>query len=356
MDNPAGDHSRGVGGVKRAIKSVLTTFGIIPGGRQALAHMRGIAGWRPLDINVETTNFCPASCVFCPNSKGKRQRQMMDMALFEKVVEEFYRLGGGAVGISSMQSDIFSDAMLLDRLSRLQKYKDGFWLHTTTNLIGAKKLSDVELETFLSSFSFIEISIGGFSRDEYREMYGVDAFDVVYRQLSRISRIVRDKKLGVRLGVSIRTKNRDAFRNFDLPEELSDVYELREIKDKFFSWGGVITEADLPAGAKLDTAANTSQRGDCVVPWASLSVNVDGSVVGCGCVDWYSSHVIGDIKNQTIAEIWNSERANEFRKAFSRQQIPALCKDCTLYNPVDDTFSRKRLLHYKPTDGLYYAV
>jgi radical SAM protein with 4Fe4S-binding SPASM domain len=135
---------------------------------------------------------------------------------------------------------------------------------------------------------------------------------------------------------------------------LRQTFTIREVRTEYFSWGGLITQHDLPPGAILKAADNSSARIDCVVPWSTLCVTVNGSVVGCGCVDWEARHQIGNMNRQTIKEIWDSNRAQEFRTSFSRGKIPAICRDCSLYADIEHAFGRIGLINYTPRDGCYH--
>lgn len=278
------------------------------------------------------------------------------MGLFEKICEDYYALGGGPVGVSAMQSDIFSDNLLMERLALLRKFKDRFILHTSTMLTGAAKLSDRELIGFLETFDCLDISIGGLSKEDYSLMYGINAFDTVIAQLFRIEEIVSRNNLTGKLALNFRTNDPGKISGNELLTRLGQTYIIQEIRHEFFSWGGMITQADLPAGTSLLKADNSTIRKDCVVPWATLCVTVDGSVVGCGCVDWEARHVIGDLKRQTIKEIWSGRQNEEFRTSFSRQKIPDLCRDCSLYTNIEHAFGRIGLINYTPQDGCYHDV
>lgn len=321
-----------------------------------LRHMMAIANARPVEINIETTNICPSRCVFCPNSKVPRNKAIMDLELFNKICEDYYGIGGGAIGVCSMQSDIFSDSLLLERLALLQKFKDRFIVHTATMLTGATKLSTNELKTFLETFDCLDISIGGLSKEDYNLMYGINAFDTVIEQLFRIEEIVKSNGMTIKLALNFRTNAPEKIIDSEMLPRLRKTYIIREIRTDYFSWGGMITQSDLPPGATLLTADNSLVRKDCVVPWATLCVNIDGSVVGCGCVDWQGHHIIGDMNRQTINEVWSGQQAREFRTSFSRQKIPALCRDCSLYANVEHAFGRIGLINYKPKDGCYHEV
>ena len=351
--------------MKNVTISIKRIIACRAGNEAALRRMNAIVEKRPLDINIECTNFCPMQCVFCPNHKAGRAKTVMDMDLFSKICRDFYALGGGAVGLSAMQSDLFSDNLLPQRLKELSKYRDLFWVHSTTNLVGAASLDDAELELFLRTFSYLEISIGGLSREEYQTMFGVNGFDLVMKQLRRVARMVEEKDIPISLDLSIRTNSiwslglariaRIAFPvRSALLKELKKNYRIHNVINQFFSWGGLITQEDLPKGARLKIVDNSAKRMDCAIPWATLSVNTDGRVIGCGCIDWEARHVIGDMRQQGIAEVWQGEPGRNFRTCFTRGDIKDICLDCSLYAPRDRLFANPGLVGYEVTDGLYY--
>ena len=280
----------------------------------------------------------------------------METGLFRKICEDYYALGGGSVGICSMQSDIFSDPLLQERLEILRQFKDRLSLHTATTLTGAAKLSDRELQMFLETFDFLDISIGGVCREDYQLMYGINSFDVVIDQLGRIENLAARHGVAIDMALNFRTNSPEKIAGSELLASLGNTFALREVRSDFFSWGGMITQADLPPGAVLMKLDHASVRKDCVAPWATLCINADGAAIGCGCVDWQARHVIGDMHRQTIREVWVGNRAQEFRTSFSRRDIPELCSDCALYTDIERAFGRLGLINYQPQDGDYHKA
>ena len=66
----------------------------------------------------------------------------------------------------------------------------------------------------------------------------------------------------------------------------------------------------------------------CFVPWKLMSITWDGLVVPC-CMDYDNIYVLGDLKHQTLAEIWNSEAFQTFRAEMRTGRIRnALCWKC----------------------------
>ncbi len=308
---------------------------------------------RPLDIVVETTSICPLKCAFCFNGKYARPREIMEESLFEEIVDQYVQMGGGALGLSACQSDMLSDPLLLERIKYLKK-KDSLWIHSTVPLISAKRFQDAELCEVLGALRYLEISVQGHDRDSYKEMCGIDAFDVLKTELQRVYSLVTENGFDIKIEVSFRTNCREKLLASGIYKDLSKMFEGRTIKDSFFSWGGLIKETDLPEGAKLEKKWNNRESVDCSMPNTTMCIEPDGTVVGCGCIDYRKDCIIGDVSKESLLDVWHSKEAVTFRTAFSKGNIPGLCYECGLYNPKD--FYRAKYLKYDPKDGLYYMV
>jgi radical SAM protein with 4Fe4S-binding SPASM domain len=277
----------------------------------------------------------------------------MGMDLFAKICSDYYNIGGGTISLCSMQSDAFSDPNLFSRLNELEKFKDKFYLYATTNFLGAAALSDDELEYFLRQFSLLQISMGGPTKQDYKAMFGADAFDVVSEQLERALFLIRGKSLPTIIHMYFRVIDVKSFEKSSVFEYLDANFITREVRNHFFSWGGLISRDDLPAGTILHVFDNVDKTEDCAASWATLSVLPDGRVSACGCGDWRNEEITGDLTRNTIKEIWQSENALRFRQGFSNKKIPGICIECSLYTSANESFKRN-LADYNPRKGLYY--
>lgn len=312
---------------------------------------------RPLDINIETYSFCPMKCVFCCNRIYTRDRNLMSLKLFEKIIREYCDLfNGGAIGIGAMQSDFLSDPLLLKRIEILKKYKRKLYVYSTTPLITCHKYTDEELIEILRVFDYLEISIEGHDEESYYKMTGVKGFHMLQEQLIRIERLKIQKHIQCHLKLSFRTYNVKELKKSDFYKTTSARYKNIEIKDSFFSWFGSIKKQDLVVGSKLILKNNLEKNQNCAVPYATLAVQADGKVIGCGCIDWLEKYVVGDCKRQNLKEIWKSKKAQAFRNAFRRGKLPSICKECGLYVTTRDAFAKKELINYRPMDGIYYNI
>jgi len=313
---------------------------------------------RPLDVNIETTNTCVLKCRFCCNRLYKRSHKVMDMQLFQKICHEYADIGGGVLGISSMQSDVGSDLLLFERLTFLEQFGSTFQLFANTPLLLVEKYSDEELLLFLKSFTMMHVSVSGHDQASYKNMVGLDGFKILESNLLRSYQLGKQHKLDLhdKLYLSFRTYDKNILFSSPFYKKITQMFSTVEVRDSYFDWYGSIKQDDLPIGATLFSPDNSKQTSDCVASMATLSVAVDGKVVGCGCLDWNSEYVVGDSNTQTMLEIWHSQSSRAFRSVFSEQHIPKICMTCGLYTPARDAFSRPCLRSYKPSDGLYHMV
>jgi radical SAM protein with 4Fe4S-binding SPASM domain len=66
----------------------------------------------------------------------------------------------------------------------------------------------------------------------------------------------------------------------------------------------------------------------CTAPLQGVVIKPNGDVLFCPD-EWIDDYVLGNIREQDIAEIWNSEKAQTFRSALYREKHFPACKRCS---------------------------
>jgi hypothetical protein len=62
----------------------------------------------------------------------------------------------------------------------------------------------------------------------------------------------------------------------------------------------------------------------CAEPWTGiLSTEVNLDVVFCPC---YLKMRIGNLRDRSLAELWNSDALIALRKSFAKGELPAVCQ------------------------------
>jgi radical SAM protein with 4Fe4S-binding SPASM domain len=65
----------------------------------------------------------------------------------------------------------------------------------------------------------------------------------------------------------------------------------------------------------------------CAVPWTHLNFEPNGKVVPC-CLTSHHNYFAGDLKTQSIEEIWNSKNMKDLRLEFLAGEEPKICATC----------------------------
>ena len=130
-----------------------------------------------------------------------------------------------------------------------------------------------------------------------------------------------------------------------------DPAENAEFLEKF---GPIVDEAviepvmnwnDPSEGNLAQVDSDTLLRGPnfqnrktvCPQPFYTLVVHSDLRVSVC-CVDWAKEAVVGDLKTETLAEVWRGAALRDFQLAHleGRKSELAACKNCTFLHTMPD--------------------
>jgi len=94
---------------------------------------------------------------------------------------------------------------------------------------------------------------------------------------------------------------------------------------RVFNWGDV-QDALLPGGNE------DANRIPCLALWSTVEILVNGDVHLC-CVDVDGAAKLGNVSDQSIAEIWHGPALEEARRKHlggARNEIP-ICDRCTVW-------------------------
>ena len=83
----------------------------------------------------------------------------------------------------------------------------------------------------------------------------------------------------------------------------------------------------------------------CAIPWMHLNFEPNGKVVPC-CLTSHHNYFAGDLKTQTIEEIWNSDNMKSLRKQMINGERPKICDTCWKKEEVTGVSGR----HYHNRD------
>jgi radical SAM protein with 4Fe4S-binding SPASM domain len=301
-----------------------------------LVEMLPLSG--PLSLHIDPANLCNLKCAFCPTGhpdllkKVGRPRGMMDEDLFTKVIRDL-----GAFP---------------QRLQRLHLYKDGEPLLNPAlgrliEIAASGRVSDsVELTTngllltpqhgidfAKAGLDRIRVSVYGTNADYYRRISGraVDYSEIVQHVKGFVA--ARDC-VGAKPSVHVKLLDWGLTQD-DRERFLSDFGTIADEVhvDSLMGWTHT-SLFDFRLGRDHQhgmnpAIPNDSGRQVCPLPFYTMAVNVDGSVSAC-CVDWSHSALIGDVRRQSLLEIWEGAPLKALRilHLTGRRCENSACNEC----------------------------
>ncbi|MBF0625901.1 MAG: SPASM domain-containing protein [Magnetococcales bacterium] len=289
----------------------------------------------PIAILIDPANACNFRCAFCPTGdldllkSIDRPKGVMDMGLYRRIID----------GLADMV------ARSGRKLRRIGLYKDGEPLlnkHLPEMVAYAKQRQVAEAISITTNGSLL-------TRDRAVALLeaGLDDVMVSVEQVSdvgyrAVTRIYADYAAIIDNVRGLFEEKQRINPAFHLHVKIADTGLSPEERQRFERDFGPIADSleigQLFGWADADhkdfTMGRTPWRDRqarrvCPDPFSKLAINFDGQVSIC-CVDWSYGTVVGDLRRETIAQVWNGEALRRVRRLHlmgERDKIPA-CASC----------------------------
>lgn len=294
----------------------LLQRGAKPVRRLLLAGGRDRAPGLPDIVQIEATNICNAKCTFCPRDDMSRRQGIMEMPLFQKIVDECAELG-----IRHLRMHNYGEAFLDKRLPEKIRYAKAreipeVGVITNGSLLGP----DVARAVVEAGLDAINISLDAAGRETFESTRLGLRFDKVMANLEGLVRLKHEVgRVRPKLILSFVRQNNSA-------EEQAFIDRWARVADKIH-----VTEMHNWAGAR-DRTADVSFP--CYRPWLTFTALWDGRVSLC-CADFDGKVVLGDLRASSIRDIWNNDAYRRVRREHLESGGPDICRNCDL--PAKDS-------------------
>ncbi|PCI42155.1 MAG: hypothetical protein COB46_01185 [Rhodospirillaceae bacterium] len=302
----------------------------------ATLNSRDFCDFPPRRIYFEPTNACNLRCGHCAAHNGSmtREQGFMDVGLFKGILEDIKdwnrctELVLHQHGESTLHKEI-------DEICRLASIEYDFFTKLNTN--GVNLTPELSRKLIKANIDYIVFSIDAITPESYAQIKGRPHFERVLNNILNYLELWGEGEreypnyfaCDIFLVEEERNRNdipiiREMFER--LPVGHVEVYEL-------FNYMGSVQEANSKHPERFEIPRD--QWPVCNTPWDVLGVRWNGDVVAC-IYDFDSRYVVGNVKDNSIREIWNSERMRTFRKSMIAHQFDEvekngpLCSDCTI--------------------------
>lgn len=287
-------------------------------------------------LSLETTNVCNAKCVFCANPVMQRRKEALDIESFKKAVDQFAAMGGTVIDFNVTIGDPLLDPLLLERSRYVRRYPQFTSLGFVTTLQWLHRY-DLD-EFFRSGIDWLSISTTLSGRESYRKFFGVDKYNQMLNNL--VTLLQENRKRGHPIAVMIHIKPTEesaeevaGHPDFRMVQALQDADLVAEINNRGYYVDDWIGAVKLPPYLKKRPLYPRAFR-PCHMLYGNMIVYSNGKIGACNCRDFETSSelILGHIKENSLEELWKSERLSKLRSNWRwKNQVPDICKSCRHY-------------------------
>ena len=273
----------------------------------------------PLRLWVESTTLCNLECVMCPNKDlPSSAKSTMSLETFHKIVDEARHFA----------NDIYlhhrGEPFINPNLCEMITYARAAGLRTRFHTNGAvmtHERADALLEAAPNLISF---SVDGFEKESYEAVRVGATFEETVEQICYLAEQKR-KRGQQRPYIVVEKIN---FRNPTKPEHPATVAALRQ---RFLEAGvNEVIDKEEYVWAEEDAPEENIERTSsyCTFPWYAMVICADGTVTPCP-QDFWAKMVMGNVKDKSLAEIWNDAPYRKLRGSFGDKiDSLSLCRKC----------------------------
>jgi len=316
----------------------------------------------PRTLYLETTNRCDSECQTCIRTFNTLEPPKdLTLADVQQIVEQvpgLERVVLHGIGEPLLNKEIFEIVAYLKTRGVTVLFNSDAISLTQRR---AAQLIDSGLDEY-------RVSMDAATRETYVKIRGVDQFERVLRNVGALVTLQQQRgsttprvslwfttlkanleelpafiQLAVQLGVPEVNAQRLVFNGYGLAvqeqslhqrlgeREQQVIHEAETLAQQYsivFKASGATTPLQSLNGAALD------QRhwAGCQRPWTLSYVTANGNVLPCCISPWttksYRNLVLGNAFTTGLAQIWNGERYQQFRRDFESDCAPDPCHGC----------------------------
>jgi len=277
--------------------------------------------YNPFRLWIEITNVCNLSCIMCLNKSIKtEERGFMEIELFKKIINE------AKAFVSSVNLHHRGEPLLHEDLPKMIEYCREHGIYSQLHTNAALLTEDKAYEIITSGLDFISFSFDGFDKSTYENIRVGANFENTLGNITNFLRIKNELKSKIPYSVvEVIGSLRNSISGYEkIRNNLLSLKLDKFIIKQAHNWGG---EYEQESNTSL-SCKEKSICYPCTFPWYALVVFWDGTVVPCP-QDFFGENRFGDLKINSLKEIWNNSALIEFRKQMKERKYQEL-KPCML--------------------------
>lgn len=277
----------------------------------------------PNRITIELTNRCNVSCTFCHRNKFPMKLGDMEEELFYKIVDE------AALHLPvTLVVFLRGESLLYPKLISFIKYAKEKGLGPIQLASNGLRLNQDMAEALLESeVDFISFSLDTIDKEIYEKSRLTGDLDKSMKNVAYFGKRCRERKEQGKFAptLQVSTIDLDIYR----PRQKEFVEYWKQYVDVVRVYYEHDEKGHLVNPKVQEELILNSERKPCRKVFTDMIIYWDGQIALC-CYDWNEQLDFGDIRKNSLQEIWNGEKYERIRRMHLNNAIEddVLCKDC----------------------------
>ncbi|MFO7370582.1 MAG: radical SAM protein [Bacteroidales bacterium] len=270
----------------------------------------------PKYIQIETSLVCNSHCVFCPHDEMKRSPNYMEEWVWKKIIDE--SRGKGVIYRPFMINEPFVDLRIPEIIRYIKQDETAKVEFNSNGNFHPKFDVAAALE---AGIDWMRFSIDGFTEETFKKSGRGGNFDTIVKNVMHF--IEERNRQGSKCHIEVRMIDLDFTKN-----EQTDFVNF---------WRQHANEATITQLYNWPWSGQTTCfNAPCPKIKQEMFFMSDGQAVLC-CWDAFARGIVGDVKKQTVEEIWLGNPNQQYREMLNRGERNKihLCSKCDAFKSYD---------------------
>lgn len=291
----------------------------------------------PKIVVLQSLNRCNCACLMCPYSYtvANENQTKMSQEMFDNILSQLSGQKDFETLFFAFQNEPLLDARIIDWARRYKEKLPDKRLELVTN--GSLLTQNIAKQVY-TYFDLVHVSLNAFSAESHKKISGTEHYPKIYDNLLSISRVSNQHNKTI-----LRFINQKA--NYQEKKPFYNYWRKRgfmvfgfDVNDRLRGVRDFNNKIKLPLNnlkkIKMFVLKHVGKllMPTCPIPFLCLYVKADGGVVQC-FNDWTNKHILENISNKKISEIFKSAKYLDIRKKLLENRLDenVICSNCDLY-------------------------
>lgn len=266
---------------------------------------------------IEICSQCNYECTYCPNSRNKRNTQIMTLDLYKNVINRIVEHGTVKIVTFNLYNEPLLDPLWDNRIDMLSQTDLKLVLNTNGSKLKHEKIMSMKNLNIIHEIYF---NIPSLDPNQYRELTGNGDLNHVMENVDECIRA------GLNVTIVVNGLQNTQMINF---QSIQHRYNKME-NVKVFRWETTDRAGVLKNEYYQNIHIKTKFHG-CKQLINFMQIDVQGRVLLC-CNDYYKKYKFGNIENHSLQEILESSKYIEYKKmvfGYQPSDKKMLCASCS---------------------------